>query len=142
MKDLLSILLKIAGAGLISLALIHIPVVRHLKWHEEYPRMSPPNASIFKVHAFFICLVLVMMGLPCLLDPAVFLEKTRAGAWLSWSIAGFWALRLYFQWFVYQRELWRGKPLETRLHWLFTFVWIAFAGVFTCCGLIQAGFLR
>jgi hypothetical protein len=142
MIEILSILLRIAGAGLIALSILHIPIVKQLKWHEEYLRMTATNASIMKVHAFFICVLLVMMGLPALLDPVVFLAPSRAGAWASWLIAGFWFLRLYCQWFVYPADLWTGKRMETNLHWLFTFIWIALTALFTCCGLVQAGMIR
>ena len=67
-----------AGAGLILLAILHIPIGRHLKWREDVAQLTPVNASIFHVHNFFICVVLVMMGLPCLFDPMTFLEKSRA----------------------------------------------------------------
>jgi hypothetical protein len=100
------------------------------------------NASIFRVHTFFICLVLVMMGLPCVIDPAVFLEKSRASAWLAWSFSVFWTTRLFFQWFVYPRELWHGKKIETLLHLGFTLLWTALAGLFALCGLWQIGWLR
>jgi hypothetical protein len=138
----LAILLRIAGAGLILLAVLHVPMGRHLKWREDGGRMSSVNASIFRVHTFFICFVLVMMGLPCLLEPGVFLEKSRAGAWLAWSFSAFWAVRFFFQWFVYPRDLWRGKRLETILHVWFTIVWLALAVLFGACGWWQLGWLR
>jgi hypothetical protein len=99
------------------------------------------NAAVFHVHAFFICVMLVMMALPCLLEPRVFLEPTRAGAWLAWSFAGFWTIRLYCQWCVYPRALWRGKRFETAMHWLFTAVWLALAALFAMCGVRQCGWL-
>jgi hypothetical protein len=139
MTEALTLLLRIAGLGLILLALVHLPISRHLQWREEAGRLSPANAAIFHVHAFFICVVLVVMGLPALLDPGIFLQRTRAGAWLAWSWAGFWALRLYCQWFVYPSALWRTKPFETRMHWFFTALWIGLAALFTACGLRQAG---
>ena len=139
MIEVLTLLLRIAGAGLILLSLLHVPIGRHLKWREDVVRLTPVNASIFHVHTFFICLVLVMMGLPCLFDPRVFLAPSRAGAWLSWSFAGFWAIRLYCQWFVYKADLWLNKRLETSIHWTFSFIWAALAGLFTVCGIWQAG---
>ena len=142
MIEPLAILLRIVGAGLILLAVLHVPISRRLNWREEALRLSPANGSIFLVHAFFICFVLVMMGLPCLLDPPVFLERSRAGAWLSWSYSAFWTTRLYFQWFVYPRSLWRGKKMETTAHRAFTLVWILLAVVFTLCGMRQAGWLH
>ncbi len=142
MIEALAILLRIAGAGLILLAVLHVPIGRHLNWREDVARLTPINASIFHVHNFFICVVLVMMGLPCVFDPQVFLEQSRAGAWLSWSFAIFWAIRLYFQWFVYQADLWRGKRMETCMHWWFTFVWSALTLLFAACGIVQRGWLE
>ena len=139
MIAVLTLLLRVAGAGLILLSLVHIPIGRHLQWREDAARLTPVNASIFHVHAFFICVMLVIMGLPCLLDPRVFLEPTRAGAWLSWSFAAFWAIRLYCQWFVYQADLWRNKRFETAMHACFTLIWVALTALFTACGLCQAG---
>jgi hypothetical protein len=70
--------------------------------------------------------VLVLMGLPCLLDPVVFLEKSRAAKWTTWSFSAFWFTRLYVQWFVYEVDLGAanarrrpcigGSPLSGR-HW-------------------------
>ena len=142
MTLLLALLLPIAGAGLILLAVLHIPIGRQLQWKKECQRLSPVNAAVFNVHTFFICVVLVMMGLPCLFQPAIFLSPSPAGAWLSWSFAGFWLVRLYCQWFVYSAELWRGKRLETSVHWCFTFIWIALTSVFAACGAVQAGWLQ
>lgn len=129
--------LRAAGAGLILLAFVHIPIARQLKWREESARMSPANASIFGVHAFFICLVLVLMGLPALVAPQLFLEPSAGGAWASWSYATFWAARMLAQWFVYPSHLWRGKALETRMHVLFSVIWMALTALFGYCGGLQ-----
>ena len=142
MIELLTIALRIAGGGLILLALLHIPISRRLNWRDDFARLTPINASIFSVHSFFICVLLVMMGLPCVWDPMVFLEKSRAGKWITWSFASFWALRLYFQWFVYRADLWRGKRMETSVHWVFTFVWSALTALFALCGSVQMGWLK
>lgn len=139
MIEVLTLLLRIAGAGMVLLAILHVPIGRRLKWIEDGKLLTPVNRSIFHVHTFFICVVLVMMGLPCLLEPRIFLDPSRAGAWLSWSISAFWSIRLYFQWFVYQADLWRGKRMETVVHWWFTLIWTGLAALFAVCGLWQAG---
>jgi hypothetical protein len=90
MNETLPIALRITGGALIGLALLHVPIARHLNWREDCSRLTPVNSAIFHVHALFICLMLVLMGLPALVDPAVFIERSRAGGWLSWSFAGFW----------------------------------------------------
>jgi hypothetical protein len=142
MTDLLSIFLRTAGVGLLFLAALHIPIGRELRWREDASRLTATNQAIFHVHTLFICLVIVMMGLPCLIDPQVFVERSRAGAWLSWSFAGFWAARLYCQFFVYGSELWRGKRRETIIHWAFTVVWTTLTALFAICGCRQAGWLN
>ena len=139
MIEVLSLSLRFAGAGLILLALLHVPIGNHLRWREDAARLTPVNASIFRVHTFFICLVLVLMGLPCLFDPWVFLERSRAGCWIAWSYAAFWGIRLYVQWFVYPSDLWRGKPPEAMTHFVFTIVWAALTALFALCGLWQLG---
>lgn len=139
MTAVLIVLLRVAGFGLLLLAVVHFPIAKRLNWRDDAKLLTPVNAAIFHVHAFFICLVLVMMGLPCLLDPSVFLERSRGAAWLTWSFAGFWWIRLYVQWFVYSADLWRGKRLETILHCWFTVVWTSLAVLFSMCGLVQAG---
>jgi hypothetical protein len=142
MIETLNILVRVAGTILILLAGLHVPIGRHLKWREESARLSPANAAIFHAHTFFICVVLVMMGLPCLLEPSVFLEKSRAGAWLAWSFAAFWTTRLFVQWFVFPKILWRGKRMETVAHIGFSILWMALSALFTLCGIWQAGWLK
>ena len=142
MTSFLPILLRIAGGGLILLALLHLPIGRHLRWSEDSRNLTPVNAAIFHVHTFFICLVLVLMGLPCLIEPTVFLAPTRSSLWVSWSFAAFWAIRLSFQWFVYAPELWRGKRFETGMHVGFTLVWTALTALFTACGAVQVGWIH
>ncbi len=142
MTDWLVWLLRLAGAGLILLAIVHIPMARHLKWGEEARRMSLTNASIFHVHTFFICVVLVLMGAPALLAPQIFLDRSPAGLWMTWSFAVFWALRMLVQWFVYPSAMWRGKRAETIMHVAFSFVWLALTLLFAVCGLVQAGQLQ
>jgi hypothetical protein len=141
MMGFLSLSLRIAGAGLIVLALMHIPIGRRLQWAQEYQRLSPGNAAICHVHNLFICLMLVLMGLPSLLDPGIFLIPSRAGLWLAWSLAFFWGFRLYCQWFVYHADLWRGKHPEARIHWFVTVIWTGLTTLYTLCGCVQAGWL-
>jgi len=141
MTSTLAILLRIAGTVLLLLAVLHEPISRRLQWREEALLLSPVNAAIFRVHALFIVLILVLMGLPCLADPWVLLEKSRAGAWLAWIFAAFWTTRLYVQWFVFPRILWRGKETETRVHYVFTVLWLFLATLFIVCGARQVGWL-
>jgi hypothetical protein len=141
MIDLLPILLRIAGTGLILLAFLHIPIARYLNWRGEAARMSELNATVFHVHTLFLCLVLVGMGLPALIEPSVFLTPTAAGRWGTWSLTVFWLIRLIFQWTTYRPAWWKGKRFETSMHWFFTVVWSYLASVFGCCAFAQHGWI-
>ena len=139
---ILAVLLRIAGAILLILAALHQPISRLFRWREESLLLSPVNAAVFRVHALFIVLILVLMSLPCLVDPWTFLEKSRAGAWMAWTFAAFWAARLHVQWFVFPHSLWRGKATETRVHFIFTVLWLFLAAIFLVCGARQTGWLQ
>jgi membrane protein YdbS with pleckstrin-like domain len=142
MIDWLPMLLRVAGLGIIALALAHIQMSRVLRWREEAALMSPASESVFHVHTLFVCAILVMIGLPALIAPQIFLERSDAGAWLTWTCSAFWLLRLLVQWFVFPSALWRGKPFETRMHILFTMVWAGLTALFVACGLVQMGRLQ
>ena len=48
MREILPILLRITGAGLILLAILHVPIGRKLMWREQAARMSPWTRAILK----------------------------------------------------------------------------------------------
>lgn len=142
MTDLLAILLRVCGAGLILLGLLHVPIAKRLNWKEDAQRMTELNRMVFHVHTFFIVLVLFMMGLPALLDPMAFLEPSRAATWVCWSLAVFWSIRLVLQWTAYKPAWWKGKAFETSMHWFFSFVWLLLSVLFALCAALQHGWIR
>lgn len=142
MNEFLTILLRVAGAGLVSLAFLHIPIGRTLKWKEDGRKLSSVNEQIFHVHTFFLCLIILLMALPCLFMPSVFLTKSPAGLWVAASFTLFWATRLYFQFFIYRADLWRGKHMETVMHYLFALVWLTLTALFGACVAVQLDWLR
>lgn len=138
----LEILLKIAGVGLLLLAFLHIPIGQKLRWREDARKLSPENEQIFHVHTFFICLTVTLMALPCLISPSVFLVKSEAGLWATGSLALFWVVRLFFQFFIYRSDLWKGKRLETMIHRIFSLIWLILSLLFSACCLLQCGWIR
>ena len=122
--------LHLVGASLIFLAMAHIDFCKRFHWQEELVRLSLLNRQIFYVHSFFICLVLVQMGLLCLLAPTALLEHSLLGRYVAVGFAAFWLIRLYSQWFVYDWRLWRGKYFETSMHAIFTLLWTYYVLVF------------
>lgn len=126
----LALHLKVAGLGLIVLAAAHFAFPRRFHWREELARLSPLNRQIFRVHVFFIVVVLVLFGtLSLLLADALLAPGPLAEAVLA-GFTLFWALRLYVQLFVYDRALWRGNRLNTMVHVLFTAFWAYLVAVY------------
>jgi hypothetical protein len=69
------------------------------------------------------------MGLLCLCC-AEDLINTTLGNRICLGLGLFWLTRLYFQFFVYSPQVWRGKVFETSVHVIFSALWIYFTVVF------------
>ena len=118
--------LQSAGAAQILLALSHLAFPRRFRWREELSRLSQMNREMFRVHTLFVALTVLLMGVPMLIDPGAWLERTRLGTWAAIGFTVFWGIRLVIQWFGYSSELWRGRRFETWVHIAFTLLWTAF----------------
>jgi len=81
------------------------------------------------VHTFFIALTVFLMGLLSLLYSAE-LVTLPFGRVISLGIGIFWLVRLFFQFFVYSKDLWKGKRFETIMHILFAITWVYLAAVY------------
>ena len=131
--------LRIVGVLMLVLVAINFYLPRYLNWRRELASLSLINRQIMKVHAGFICVLLVMFAALALLCTRDLLEPTRLARTLLAALAAFWFLRLLTQWLVYDRSLWRGRRFETIVHFVFTAVWTYFAGTFTCALLHNFG---
>lgn len=121
--------LQLAAIPLIGLALLHFVLPRKFNWKDELPRLGLFNRQMLVVHAVFIALICLLMGL-LLISSAEDLVTTRLGKRVLIGFAIFWTLRLFVQFFGYSRELWKGKPFETATHFAFGALWIWLAGLF------------
>lgn len=126
----LNLHLRLVGATMLVLAAAHAYFPRRFAWAEETARLSLLNRQIFYVHTFFIVLILALNGSLCLFAPEALLEPTRLGYLLALGLVLFWGTRLAVQLFVYDRNLWRGRRVETTVHLLFTVLWTYYAAVF------------
>jgi hypothetical protein len=115
--------LRLAGALQIALALFHLLFPRRFDWKTELARLSPLNRQMFLVHTFYVCLVLVLIGCLSLCAPRELMQPTRLARLALAGFALFWAIRLVFQWAVYDSALWKGNRFNTAMHWLFTLLW-------------------
>lgn len=121
--------LKIAGWLLIALALFHIVIPGKFKWKEELAPLSLFNRQVMYVHTFFIAFVVFLMGVLCINSSADIIT-TPLGQKVALGLAVFWGLRLFFQFFVYSANLWKGKREETIAHVMFSILWVYLSLVF------------
>jgi len=121
--------LKISGALLIALALMHIGLPKYFNWKNELRSLGLITKQILEVHTFFIALTVFMMGLLCLTSHHE-LAETTLGKRISLGFGIFWVIRLFFQLFIYSSKLWKGKKFETTIHIIFILLWIYFSVIF------------
>ncbi|MEM9259174.1 MAG: hypothetical protein AAGA62_05970 [Bacteroidota bacterium] len=121
--------LKIIGALLIPLAMIHVIFPRYFDWKNNLRSLSLINRQMMQTHTFFIALTVFGIGWLCLSAPAE-LVSTALGQKLCLGLAIFWGIRFFFQLFVYSSKLWWGKPFETVVHIVFTCFWLYMTVVF------------
>ncbi len=88
------------------------------------------------VHTFFVALVVFLMGVLCV-SSAGLLVTSELGHRISLGLGVFWGLRLFFQFFVYSKELWKGKRFESVVHIGFSLLWVYFTIVFWIVGLLD-----
>ncbi|MGV6862238.1 MAG: hypothetical protein ACWA41_10720 [Putridiphycobacter sp.] len=123
------LLLKIIGILLMGLGLIHVIFPVYFDWKTELPKLSLINRQVFKIHTFFIALIVFLMGALSFFY-AEELINSPLGKIIALGFAIFWSFRLYFQFFGYSAELWKGKTFETIIHIIFSLMWIAISSVF------------
>ncbi len=114
---------RLAGTLLILLGLAHLTFGRLLNWRSDLAKLSLVNRQIFLVHCFYIALLLIMLGAlsafgaQLLLEPQPLSRIVLAGSMLLWCI------RLYIQWFFFDRSLWRENSFNKAAHVLLTAFW-------------------
>ncbi len=133
----LAVHLKLAGASMIALALLHFAFPRRFEWKKELASLSLLNRQIFVVHCFFIALTVGLMGVLALVFTDALLAPSRLAQIVTAGLAIFWTIRLAVQWLIYSPELWRGHRFNTAMHILFTAVWIYYAAVFAATLALQ-----
>lgn len=121
--------LNVIGIMLIALALLHVIFPRYFDWKIQLSGLSLINRQMMYVHTFFIALVVLLMGVLCLTS-ATEIVGTPLGRKIALGLAIFWLARLVIQFFGYSSELWKGKPFESTVHVVFTFLWVYLSGVF------------
>lgn len=116
----LELFLKIIAVAQVAIALLNFAMPRILKWEADIARMSLLVRDVFKIHAWFISLTLVIWGvLTWRFAHEMAHAPTELSRWLCWAIAVFWGVRCALQWLHYDSSHWRGIPSRTVMHWVF-----------------------
>ena len=121
--------LKLIGLIMLVLAFVHIIFPRYFDWANELRSLSLINRQMMYVHAFFVALVVLLMGALCLTSAASLVE-TQLGRRLCFGLGLFWGCRLIIQFIGYSSRLWKGKVFETGVHIVFSLLWVYFSAVF------------
>lgn len=121
--------LYIIGTLLMVLALIHIIFPKYFNWKIELQPLSLINRQMMTTHTFFIALTVFLMGLLCVTSATQLIE-TSLGNKIILGLAIFWSIRLFFQFFVYSKILWKGKKFETIIHIIFSGFWVYLCIIF------------
>lgn len=121
--------LNIIGFILIALSLLHLIFPRYFNWEKELASVSLVNKQLMYVHTFFIALAVFLMGVFCIYSASDIIY-TKLGRQLSLGLFIFWAIRLFFQFYVYSPRLWKGKLFETSVHIIFSILWTYISIVF------------
>lgn len=124
--------LKVIGWLLVLLSLLHVFVPGYLDWKKDLAPIGLMNRQMMMTHMIFIAITVFAIGLLCVTSTADLLT-TPLGRKLCLGLAVFWALRLFFQLFVYSAELWRGKTFETFIHFMAVGFWVYMMVVFGLC---------
>ncbi len=127
--------LQIIGIVFLGLAVMHIGFPSYFHWKTDLHSMSLINRQMMQVHALFIAITVLMMGLLCLIYHEELLTSPL-GKIISLGFGLFWLFRLLIQLFGYSPKLWLGKPFESMVHILliffftyacYTFLYVALA---------------
>lgn len=126
--------LKVIGALLTVLSVLHVFIPGYLDWKRDLKPLSLMNRQMMQTHMIFIAITVFGIGLLCLTS-ASDLIGTPLGRKIAIALSVFWALRLVFQLFVYSAALWKGKKFETFIHVMAVGFWIYMTVVFGLVGM-------
>jgi hypothetical protein len=127
MNPIILYAIQLAGALHLFVACANFALPKILSYRENLAKVTPIIREIFFVHALYIVLVLVGIGLLCLFFPGDLAGSSRLGRFLSGFLAIFWSLRVVIQFCFYDRTIKLDHPFGNVL---FSTIFLYFAVVF------------
>ena len=105
---------------------------RVLDWKTNLPNLPKLQEQILRVYAFYICLMILALGLLCIVFADELLAGTVLAKALCFFVAVFWGIRLMIQLFYYDPSEHLSTPfLKAGYHGLtavFTYQVVIFVG--------------
>ncbi len=125
---MLNIALKVAGGGLVLIALANLMAFKKLGWSRNLKHTELFFSQVFRVHTFYMVLTLLGMATVCLFATEELMNsETLITRGLRWFLTLFWAIRVIFTLTYYEKSLMRANPWWTAL---FTAAFVYLTGVF------------
>ena len=122
--------LRVVGGLLLGIAVLGVYVPRHFGWARHIQPLPLLTRQVFVIHCWFVSGVCGLLGLLLsILAPALLAPGALPRALLIGLLA-MWGARMFAQWLFYDARLWRGIPLHTFMHVLFSAIYIYFVATF------------
>lgn len=131
----LTILLKIAAAGQLSVAALNLFLPRILHWRDDLAKLPLLIREVFQIHVWFISITLTIFS-ALTWQFAGQMNANPACRWLAGAISIFWGIRTVLQTTYYSSSHWRGDPGRTAVHIILL---TAYGGLTVVYGLAASG---
>lgn len=129
--------LRIVGVLLLAIAALSLYVPGRFGWAGDIRQLPLLTRQVFVIQCWFVTAVCAMLGVllaffaPTLLTPGVLPRVLLVGLLILWTA------RTLAQWFFYDARLWRGIPLHTVMHVLFSGIYAYFVITFAIALFVQ-----
>lgn len=141
LTPILSVLLRLAGLSLVTLALGHFVLPKLLGWPEDLAKLRAINRQIFYVHTAFLVVGIFLFGLVCLLTPDILLSRTPLGLVGSGCFFLCWLSRLICQVVIFTSDITTDLRIDKWMRISGTLLWIFYNIVFGALFAYQCGAL-
>jgi len=108
----LTLAIWMAAAIQLIIAAANLVVARRLDYRTNVARLTPIVGQVFVVHAVYIVLIIVWLGLLCLLFAPQLAGGSPMARFIASGLAGFWGLRAVIHLTIYDKEVRRHYRAE------------------------------
>lgn len=125
--------LRASGILLLGLAVLNLLLPGYFGWRQELDAVRRLTREVFFGHLYFLVLLLALVGTLYTAAPGALLVRGHGGLTLggAFALGGllFWGARLGAQFLHYSPQVWRGDRFRTRMHGVFSLLWLYLTAV-------------